>query len=124
MEGGSLMKSKNSPRRNLVAVNLKDAKMLWGTLVNPVLLSTLEELSTRYGFSLAMGDVMLLDNRWYVSHTGLIRLARRDRCAGIHVRPVPEFSDPSTQRWASVGHRCATGLHKLGARHAVPLKTN
>src|ERR1035441_9315989 len=100
MKGGSLMKSKNSPRRNLVAVNLKDANMLWGTLVNPVLLSTLEELSTRYGFSLAMGDVMLLDNRWYVSHTGLIRLARRDRCAGIHVRPVPEFSDPSTQRWA------------------------
>jgi hypothetical protein len=94
------MKSKNSPRRNLVAVNLKDANMLWGTLVNPVLLSTLEELSTRYGFSLAMGDVMLLDNRWYVSHTGLIRLARRNRCAGIHVRPVPEFSDPSTQRWA------------------------
>jgi hypothetical protein len=47
-----------------------------------------------------MGDVLLLDGGWYVTHTGLIRLARRNRCAGIHVRPVPEFSDPSTQRWA------------------------
>jgi len=43
---------------------------------------------------------MLLEGRWYVTHTGLIRLARCNRCAGIHVRPVPEFSDPSTQRWA------------------------
>ena len=54
----------------------------------------------QFGFSLAMGDVMLLEGRWYVTHTGLIRLARHKRCAGIHVRPVPEFSDPSTQRWA------------------------
>ena len=43
---------------------------------------------------------MLLDGRWYVTHTGLIRLARHSRCAGIHVRPVKEFSDPSIQRWA------------------------
>ena len=54
----------------------------------------------QFGFSLALGDLMLLEGRWYVTHTGLIRLARCNRCAGIHVRPVPEFSDPSTQRWA------------------------
>jgi hypothetical protein len=27
-------------------------------------------------------------------------LARRKRCAGINVRPVPTFSDPSVKRWA------------------------
>ncbi len=54
----------------------------------------------QFGFSLPMGDVLLLDGRWYVTHTGLIRLARRKRCAGIHVRPVPEFSNATTQRWA------------------------
>lgn len=43
---------------------------------------------------------MLLEGGWYATHTGLIRLARHNHCAGIHVRPVPEFSDPSTQRWA------------------------
>ena len=47
-----------------------------------------------------MGDVILLDGRWYVTHTGLIRLARHNRCAGIHVRRVLEFSDASSQRWA------------------------
>ena len=35
-----------------------------------------------------------------MSHTGLIRLARRNHCAGIHIEPVSEFSDPLTSRWA------------------------
>src|SRR5204863_700280 len=33
------------------------------------------------------------------SHSGLLRLADRRRCAGIHCRPVLESSDPSTSRW-------------------------
>jgi hypothetical protein len=94
------MKPENSPRQKLITLNRKHARMHWATLLNQVHLSTLKELSMQFGFSLAMGDVMLLEGRWYVTHTGLIRLARHNRCAGIHVRPVPEFSDPSTQRWA------------------------
>jgi len=35
-----------------------------------------------------------------VSHKGLMGLARRNHCAGIHVQPVPAFCDASTQRWA------------------------
>jgi len=46
------------------------------------------------------GDVIYLNNGWYVTHTGLIGLARRNRCAGIHVRPVSKFCEPSSQRWA------------------------
>jgi hypothetical protein len=95
-----MMKSGNSPCQKLIALNRKHARMRWATLLNHVHLSTLKELSVRFGFSLAMGDLLLLEGRWYVTHTGLIRLARCNRCAGIHVRPVPEFSDPSTQRWA------------------------
>jgi hypothetical protein len=41
-----------------------------------------------------------LENGWYVTHTGLLGVARRNRCAGIHVRPVRNFCDPSAQRWA------------------------
>ena len=33
------------------------------------------------------GDLLWLDGHWYVSHSGLIRLARRSHCAGIHVEP-------------------------------------
>jgi hypothetical protein len=57
-------------------------------------------LAQRYRFSVETGDLLWLDGHWYVSHSGLIRLARRNHCAGIHVEPVSEFSDPSTSRWA------------------------
>jgi hypothetical protein len=94
------MKTGNSPLQKLVTLNRSRAKHLWGALLSQTHLFTLSELSTQFGFSVAMGDVLLLQGRWYVTHTGLIRLARRSRCAGIHVRPVPEFSDSAAQRWA------------------------
>src|SRR6476661_3233290 len=54
----------------------------------------------RYRLSVESGDLLWLDGRWYVTHSGLIRLARRNHCSGIHVEPVPQFSDPGTSRWA------------------------
>jgi len=61
---------------------------------------SLAGIAYQYRFSVAAGDLIYLDNGWYVTHTGLIGLARRNRCAGIHVRPVSSFCDPSSQRWA------------------------
>ena len=57
-------------------------------------------LDKRHGFSVESGDLLWLDGHWYVSHSGLIRLARRSHCAGIHVEPVSQFSDPTISRWA------------------------
>ena len=54
----------------------------------------------RRRLSVESGDLLWLDGRWYVTHSGLIRLARRNRCAGIHVEPVAQFSDPTASRWA------------------------
>jgi hypothetical protein len=56
-------------------------------------------LSQDYGFSIASGDLLLLDGKWYVTHTGLIRLANRTRCSGIRVQPIREFCDASASRW-------------------------
>ena len=94
------MKTENSPCQKLIALNRKYATRRWGALLSQVHLWSLKELSRQFRFSLAMGDVLLLEGRWYVTHTGLIRLARNRRCAGIHARLVPEFCDPSIQRWA------------------------
>ena len=79
--------------------NRRIARRLWGR-ISPTALRSLEELTTDYLLSIPSGDLLLLDGRWYVTHTGLLRLARRSRCAGINVRPVTTFSDPSSQRWA------------------------
>ena len=93
------MKPENLSSRKLAALNRKLAKSRWGNLLTEAHLSMLGELSRQFKFSVSMGDLILLDGRWYVTHTGLIRLARNKRCAGIQVRPLPNFSDASCQRW-------------------------
>jgi hypothetical protein len=57
-------------------------------------------LAKRYRLSVESGDLLWLDGHWRVTHSGLVRLARRNHCAGIHVEPVAQFSDPATSRWA------------------------
>ena len=79
--------------------NKRIAKQLWGT-ISPTALRSLKGLTSEYLLSVASGDLLLLGGRWYVTHNGLLGLANRNRCAGINVRPVPSFSDPSVQRWA------------------------
>lgn len=56
--------------------------------------------SRRYGLSIESGDLIWLDGHWYVTHSGLLRVARRSHCAGIHVEPVSELSDSNSFRWA------------------------
>ncbi len=93
---------KPHPRRQhkeLAGENLKLARQMWGDL-KPRSLQNLETYSTEFGFSIAAGDLLYLDNGWYVTHTGLIRLARKRRCVGIDVKPVAEFSDHAASRWA------------------------
>jgi hypothetical protein len=42
----------------------------------------------------------MINGRWYVTHTGLLRIAKRNRCIGIDVRPLSKFCDPTGSRWA------------------------
>jgi hypothetical protein len=84
----------------LCSRNCKLAKKLWGDLLNSQRMQLLRELTDTFGLSVAIGDLCLLDGSWYVTHTGLIGLARRHRCAGIHVEAVTSFSEPGIGRWA------------------------
>jgi len=74
------------------------AKSLYGDLSKPVL-RALKELIQRHQILLTNGDVKYLDGGWYVTHSGLLRLADRRRCVGIHCRPILESCDPPTSRW-------------------------
>jgi hypothetical protein len=80
-------------------MNARLARTLWGKLARTALRS-LQELTDRYSLSVASGDLLFLDGRWYVTHSGLLRLAHRNRCLGIRVQAVPEFCDSSETRWA------------------------
>jgi hypothetical protein len=79
--------------------SLRMARRIWTNLSREAL-SRLREITEQHNFSIPAGDLTYLENGWYVTHTGLLGLARRNRCAGIHVRPVSNFCDPSSQRWA------------------------
>src|SRR6202790_4111471 len=79
--------------------NLRDAKMRWSDQLEMSNVRALRVLSARYEFSVAVGDLLLLDGNWYVTHAGLLRLAERKRCAGIHVQQVHRFCDPLLARW-------------------------
>jgi len=80
--------------------NLKCARRKWGSELSPVALQALRTYTNEFQFSLAEGDLLLLDRGWYVTHTGLIRLARRNGCRGIDICPSIEFSEPAASRWA------------------------
>ena len=65
-----------------------------------IALTALRELSREYRFSVALGDLLYIDQHWYVSHAGLLRIAQRRKCSGIKVECVEELSDPRATRWA------------------------
>jgi hypothetical protein len=86
--------------KDLIRQNKRCAKLRWGGLVGRIALRALRALTEQFQFSVANGDFLFLDSGWYVTHSGLISLARRNRCAGIKVQPVQEFCVSSARRWA------------------------
>ncbi len=86
--------------RSLLRQNRRYAKLRWGSVLGRITMGALESFTEEFQFSVANGDLLLLDGGWYVTHSGLTSLARRNRCAGIKVQPVQSFCEPSAQRWA------------------------
>ena len=85
--------------RSLVRQNLRLAKYVAGGELNGTSAYRLRSLTSKFGFSLALGDLQYLNGGWYVTHAGLLRLARQDKCSGIRVAPVHQFCDPAVGRW-------------------------
>ena len=80
--------------------NLRMAHAKWGNDLGPVLEQVLRTYSDELRVSVESGDLLLIERNWYVTHSGLLRLARRNRCFGIHVHPANQFCDPAASRWA------------------------
>jgi hypothetical protein len=74
------------------------AKSILGDLPE-TMFESLEGLVRQHKVSLADGDLKYLNGGWYVTHSGLLRLAERRHCAGMHVRPVLKSCDPPNSRW-------------------------
>ncbi|MGB2887691.1 MAG: hypothetical protein WBC04_08355 [Candidatus Acidiferrales bacterium] len=78
--------------------NARLAHSVWGALT-AVASTHLKELTVKYGFSVAAGDLQFLEGRWYVTHAGLLRIAQRRRCTGIKTSVQRDLSVPGSSRW-------------------------
>jgi len=67
--------------------------------INRRRIQALRELTQQFGFSFTSGDLIQLENGWFVTHTGLVRLSRRKRCRGIHVEMVDSLCDSELSRF-------------------------
>jgi hypothetical protein len=87
-------------KTTVIKTDLRVARRLWGAELGHAGMNALRRMIEVHAFSVVGGDLILINGRWYVTHTGLLGLARRNRCAGMHIQPVPAFCDPAAQRWA------------------------
>jgi hypothetical protein len=89
-----------SPKNRSVSfrANVKLARTLWGGLSGPAV-KHLKELTERHGLSIAAGDLLFLDGRWYVTHAGLLRIAQQRRCIGIKTSLERHLCSSESNRW-------------------------
>jgi hypothetical protein len=93
------MNSRRSRTRHPLRENLRLARQLVGSALPTRMVKSLGALSKDFHFSLSDGELQLIDGCWYVTHTGLLRLARRKKCRGIHVEAVDALCDPAANRF-------------------------
>ena len=93
------MTHQNRSKNRKAAENIRFARSIIGITLSPTLIEQLRELTKNFALSLRLGDLLFLSGGWYVTHSGLIRLAARQRCRRIHVQPIAEFSDSKNGRY-------------------------
>ena len=86
-------------RKRAVIMSVRTARRIWTNIYSPEALLRLKEIVSQSDFSVVAGDLLYLNNGWYVTHIGLIRLARRKKCSGIHVEAVPALCDTAASRF-------------------------
>jgi hypothetical protein len=92
------MKRHGKRCEHLLRTNRKLAKTTWGQ-ANHAHLNTLTVLTKTFRFSIALGDLQILNGNWYVTHSGLLRLAQRKGCTGISTCVAKQLSNPDLCRW-------------------------
>jgi hypothetical protein len=78
--------------------NVRCARRIWGQLPTTAV-SALRQLTNNLAVSVAAGDVQLIENRWYVTHSGLLRIAQKRKCCGIETAIQDHLSDPPNNKW-------------------------
>jgi len=95
----SRMPARREANSRLLKQNLRLIRQVLGRKLTVAHRARLGSLSRDFGFSIQAGELQLLDGNWYVTHTGLLRLARSRKCRGIHVEAVDSLCDSAANRY-------------------------
>jgi len=60
-------------------------------------LPILRDLSRTLSLSVHSGDLLMLNSKWYVTHSGLRRLAQRRRCVSMNTELAENVSSAITE---------------------------
>lgn len=94
------MDAENIPSTvKLLRLNQRHARERWGALTSSEI-AHLKALTCSHSFEVQSGDLQRIDGNWYVTHSGLLRLANRRGCAGIRVVPIYQFCSRTESHWA------------------------
>jgi hypothetical protein len=109
----------------LIRAEMITARRIWGE-VGAAKLAELRTLVQKNGVSVALGDVCLIEYHWYITHAGLLRLAHRNKCAGIKTNLEKQASDPIVHRWVfrAVIYTRANSVGFVGYGDADPSNTS
>ena len=83
--------------RLLTKGNIEYSRRNWDVSTEQV--GMLKRLTEELQLSVVVGDLRLLDGKWYVTHSGLLRIAQRNRCSGMRTAVDKGLSDPASNRW-------------------------
>jgi hypothetical protein len=113
------------PKSEAALKNLRLARELWGSL-STTACCQLRELVDTHSLSIAHGDLLRMGNNWYVTHAGLLRIARRNRCSSILVQPIRYLCDVAIQRWTfkATVYKSRTCRGFVGYGDADPFNTS
>ena len=86
-------------RKNpLLRQNLRLVKKLYPGLSRSNLCS-LRDLTKSFHLSLSRGEILCIDDKWYITHAGLIQIAFRRHCRGIRTALQEGQCDSHSGRW-------------------------
>jgi hypothetical protein len=82
----------------LVRQNLQLVKRLYPGMRHPDF-QALRSLTQTLHLCVLKGEILYIEEKWYVTHAGLLQIALRRRCLGIRTALQEKVSDPSACRW-------------------------
>jgi hypothetical protein len=83
---------------DLLRQNLRSVKQRYPSITTGAI-RILGDLTRALRLSVMLGEILCIEGKWYVSHSGLLRIALRRRCRGIRTMLQERQSDPIAGRW-------------------------